>query len=140
MKKRKLLFLLVLLIIIITISYVVTNLSNKNKFNKEFNALLGLREELIIKIKNNEIQLDEYKFAKLPEEYKRVAKNGRVRVFVNDIENILIGFLYRPGFPDEDQYIFYTTNDDKFIKEQIGVSLIYNIEKITEDWYFVQYN
>lgn len=140
MKKRKLLFLLVLLIIIITISYVVTNLSNKNKFNKEFNALLGLREELIIKIKNNEIQLDEYKFAKLPEEYKRVAKNGRVRVFVNDIENTLIGFLYRPGFPDEDQYIFYTTNDDKFIKEQIGVSLIYNIEKITENWYFVQYN
>ena len=140
MKKRKLLFLLVLLIIIITISNVVTNLSNKNKFNKEFNALLGLREELIIKIKNNEIQLDEYKFAKLPEEYKRVAKNGRVRVFVNDIENTLIGFLYRPGFPDEDQYIFYTTNDDKFIKEQIGVSLIYNIEKITENWYFVQYN
>ena len=50
------------------------------------------------------------------------------------------GFLYKTGFPDEDQYIYYSNKDDKFIKEQIGESNIYNIKIIMDDWYFVQYN
>ena len=55
-------------------------------------------------------------------------------------EETLIGFLYKPGFPDEEQYIYYSNKDDKFIKDQIGESNIYNIELIINDWYFVQYN
>lgn len=113
---------------------------DKNKFNKDFNELLKLREEIIIKIKNNEIELDEYKFAKLPEEYNQIATNGKVRILMNTEEETLIGFLYKPGFPDEDQYIYYSNKDDKFIKEQIGESNVYSIEEIIDDWYFVQYN
>ena len=113
---------------------------DKNKFNKDFNELLNQRKELIIKIKNNEIELDEYKFAKLPEEYVQVAANSKVRVLMNTEEETLIGFLYKPGFPDEDQYIYYSNKDDKFIKEQIGENNVYSIEIIMDDWYFVQYN
>lgn len=113
---------------------------DKNKLKKEFNELLKPREELILKIKNNEIELDEYNFAKLPEEYNQVAANSKVRVLMNTEEETLIGFLYKTGFPDEEQYIYYSNQDDKFIKEQIGESNIYNIEIIMDDWYFVQYN
>ena len=96
--------------------------------------------ELRKKLKNNEIELDEYKFAKLPEEYVQVAANSKVRVLMNNEEETLIGFLYKPGFPDEDQYIYYSNQDDNFIKEQIGESNVYSIEIIMDDWYFVQYN
>lgn len=112
----------------------------KNKFNNDFESLVELREELITKIKNNEIELDEYKFAKLPEEYTQLATNGKVRVLMNTEEETLIGFLYRTGFPDEEQYIYYSNKDEKFIKEQIGEINVYNIEIIIDDWYFVQYN
>ena len=66
---------------------------DKNKFNKDFNELLKLREELIIKIKNNEIELDEYNYAKLPNEYVQVARNSKVWVLMNTEEETLIGFL-----------------------------------------------
>ena len=118
----------------------IMELVDKNKLKKEFNGLLNLREELILKIKNNQIELDEYNFAKLSEEYNQVAANSKVRVLMNTEEETLIGFLYKTGFPDEDQYIYYSNKDDKFIKEQIGESNIYNIEIIMDDWYFVQYN
>lgn len=118
----------------------IMELVDKNKLKKEFNELLKSREELILKIKNNEIELDEYNFAKIPEEYSQVATNSKVRVLINTEEETLIGFLYKAGFPDEEQYIYYSNQDDKFIKEQIGESNIYNIEIIIDDWYFVQYN
>jgi len=118
----------------------IMELVDKNKLKKEFNELLKPREELILKIKNNEIELDKYNFAKLPEEYSQVATNSKVMVLMNTEEETLIGFLYKAGFPDEDQYIYYSNKDDKFIKEQIGESNIYNIEIIMDDWYFVQYN
>ena len=136
----KLIIIIALFIIGLYILFAVMEHIDKNKLNKEFNKLLNQREKLIIKIRNNEIELDEYKFAKLSEEYKQVATNGRVRVLMNTEEETLIGFLYKPGFPDEDQYIYYSNKDDKFIKEQIGESNVYSIEEIIDDWYFVQYN
>ena len=84
--------------------------------------------------------MDENKYAKLQEEYGQVAANSKVRVLMNTEEEILIGFLYKPGFPDEDQYIYYSNKDDKFIKDQIGESNVYSVEIIMNDWYFVQYN
>lgn len=136
----KLIIIVAFFIVGIYVLFAVMEHIDKNKFNKEFDELLNSREELIIKIKNNEIELDEYKFAKLPEEYNQVATNGRVRILMNNEEETLIGFLYKSGFPDEDQYIYYSNKDTQFIKEQIGESNIYNIEKIIDDWYFVQYN
>ena len=136
----KLIIIIVFFIVGLYALFTVMEHIDKNKFNREFNELLKLREELIIKIKNNEIELDEYKYAKLPEEYAQVARNSKVRVLINTEEETLIGFLYKPGFSDEDQYIYYSNKDDKFVKEQIGESNVYSIEIIIDDWYFVQYN
>lgn len=140
--KRFVNFIIIITLIIggIYILFAVMEHINKNKFNDDFKSLLELREELIIKIRNNEIELDEYKFAKLPEEYDKVATNSKVRILINSEDATLIGFLYRAGFPDEEQYIYYSNKDDKFIKEQIGESNIYSIEMIIDDWYLVQYN
>lgn len=136
----KLIIIIALFIVGLYALFAVMEHVDKNKFNKEFNELLNKREELIVKIKNNEIELDENNFAKLPEEYNQVATNGRVRVLRNIDDEILIGFLYRAGFPDEEQYIYYSNKDAEFIKEQIGKNNVYNIKIIIDDWYYVQYN
>lgn len=136
----KLIIIIALFIVGLYALFAVMERIDKNKFNKEFNELLKLRKELIIKIKNNEIELDEYKFAKLPEEYEQVAINGKVRVLMNTEEETLIGFLYKSGFPDEEQYIYYSNKDAEFIREQIGESNVYSIEIVIDSWYFVQYN
>lgn len=136
----KLIIIIVFFIVVIYVLFAIMERIDKNIFNKEFDELLNLREELIMKIKDKEIELDEYKFAKLPEEYKQVATNGKIRVLINTEDETLIGFLYKSGFPDEDQYIYYSNKDSEFLKEQIGESNIYNIEIIIDDWYFVQYN
>lgn len=136
----KLILIIAFFIVGLHVLFAIMERIDKNKFNKEFNELLNLREELIIKIKNNEIEFDEYKFAKLSEEYEQVAANSKVSILMNTEEETLIGFLYKPGFPDEDQYIYYSNKDDKFIKEQIGESNVYSIEIIIDDWYFVRYN
>ncbi|MBQ9854454.1 MAG: hypothetical protein IJO57_05430 [Bacilli bacterium] len=136
----KLILIIAFFIVGLHVLFAIMERIDKNKFNKEFNELLNLRKELIIKIKNNEIEFDEYKFAKLSEEYEQVAANSKVSILMNTEEETLIGFLYKPGFPDEDQYIYYSNKDDKFIKEQIGKSNVYSIEIIIDDWYFVRYN
>ena len=136
----KLILIIAFFIVVLHVLFAIMERIDKNKFNKEFNELLNLREELIIKIKNNQIEFDEYKFAKLSEEYEQVAANSKVSILMNTEEETLIGFLYKPGFPDEDQYIYYSNKDYKFIKEQIGESNVYSIEIIIDDWYFVQYN
>ena len=136
----KLIIIIALFIVGLYALFAVMERIDKNKFNKEFNELLKLRKELIIKIKNNEIELDEYKFAKLPEEYEQVAINGKVRVLMNTEKETLIGFLYKSGFPDEEQYIYYSNKDAEFIREQIGESNVYSIQIVIDSWYFVQYN
>ena len=136
----KLIVIITLFIVGLYALFAIIEHIDKNKFNKEFNELLSQREKLILKIKNNEIEFDDYNFVKLPEEYKQVATNGRVRVLRNTEEETLIGFLYKSGFPDEEQYIYYSNKDTEFIKEELGENNVYDIEKIIVNWYFVQYN
>ena len=61
----KLILIIAFFIVGLHVLFAIMERIDKNKFNKEFNELLNLRKELIIKIKNNEIEFDEYKFAKL---------------------------------------------------------------------------
>ena len=52
----------------------------------------------------------------------------------------LVVFLYKSGFSDEDQWLYYSSEDEKLIENNVNKSLYNYIKKIKEHWYFVQYN
>lgn len=114
--------------------------SREIKLKNDFESKLNLREEIIEKIKNNEIEVDENGNAVITEEYYGISDNDYVHIFVCNNEETVIAFLYKSGFPDESQYIVYSSSDDKLIKKYVDKSLYSYIEKIENNWYFVQYN
>ena len=44
------------------------------------------------------------------------------------------------GFPDEEQYLYYSSADEKIIEKNLDKSLYNYIKEVKEHWYFVQYN
>ena len=114
--------------------------SQKRKLKDDFESTLELREEVINKIKSKEIKVDENGNSVITKEYYGVSDNNYVRIFVSNDEETVIAFLYESGFPDEAQYIVYSSNNDKLIKKYINESLYSYIEKIENNWYFIQYN
>lgn len=114
--------------------------SRERKLKNDFESKLNLREEIIEKIRNNEIEVDENGNAVITEEYYGISDNDYVHIFVCNNQETVIAFLYKSGFPDESQYIVYSSNDDKLIKKYVDKSLYSYIEKIENNWYFVQYN
>lgn len=114
--------------------------NRERKFKNDFESKLNLREEIIEKIRNNEIEVDENGNTVITEEYYGISDNDYVHIFVCNNEETVIAFLYKSGFPDESQYIVYSSNDDKLIKKHVDKSLYSYIEKIENNWYFVQYN
>ena len=62
-----------------------------------------------------------------------------IYVYLNEDNKILIAFLYKAGFPDEDQYLFYSSGGQELIEENLNKSLYESITKKDENWYFVQF-
>jgi len=136
---KKILFLLIIAYFI-AIGIFMFEKIQKRKLKNDFESSLELREEFINKIKSKEIKVDENGNAVITEEYYGISDNNYVHIFVNTDEETVIAFLYKSGFPDEAQYIVYSSSDDKLIKKYIASSLYSYIEKIEDNWYFAQYN
>ena len=136
---KKVLILLALAYFIV-IGIFIFDKNRERKLKNDFESKLNLREEIIEKIRNNEIEVDENGNAVITEEYHGISDNDYVHIFICNNEETVIAFLYKSGFPDESQYIVYSSNDDKLIKKHVDKSLYSYIEKIENNWYFVQYN
>ena len=119
--------------------FVIGNSKDKS-FKKDFESKRYLREELIEKIEKNEIEVDENNNAILNEKYHGIALHDDVNVFVCNEKEKVIEFYYDAGFPDEAQSVFYSSADDELIKKYVDKHLYAYIEKIEDNWYFVQYN
>jgi len=136
---KKVLILLMIAYFIVMGIFMVSK-KEENNFKNDFESKLNLRKEIIEKIKNKEIEIDENGNAVINEEYYGISDSNNVHIFVCNNEETVIAFLYESGFPDESQYIVYSSNDDKLIKKYIDSSLYSYIEKIEDNWYFAQYN
>ena len=140
--KRATISLVILLVIICLMPILIFVIGNSKDENlkKDFESKKYLREELIEQIASNEIKIDENNNVILIEKYFGIAEHDYVHVFVCDDEEKVIEFYYDAGFPDEAQSIFYSSKDDELIKKYVEEYLYAYIEKIEDNWYFVQYN
>ena len=131
---------LLVIICLMPISIFVIGNSKDKNFKKDFETKRYLREELIKEIETNKIKVDENKNAVLTEKYYGIALYDDVNVFVCNDKEKVIEFYYASGFPDEAQSIFYSSEGDELIKKYVDEHLYAYIEKIEDNWYFIQYN
>lgn len=111
----------------------------KEEFKIFFNEKLKLREELIDELKK-ENSINYNGVVILEDKYNEIAYNNKVSTAVCNQEECIVSFLYKPGFPDEAQYLVYTTKNEELIEEYIGKSNIGYIKIVEDNWYFVQCN
>ncbi len=110
------------------------------KLRIDFKKNLGRWNEVIKKIRENELQTLDEQFTSLPKDYFGLSVDNKVCCLINDNSRLLVAFLYKKGFPDEDQYLFYSSNGEALIKEKVDKDYYQYIEKIVDNWYFVQFN
>ena len=136
---KKILITLSVVALIFIGTYLLDYIKEKS-FIEEFNLKLKKREDVIEKIKSKTLSLDENNNVILSDDYSDIAVNNYIHIFVFNEKEKLLSFLYKPGFPDEDQYIFYTSNGIQLIQKYVAESMYCEIKKIKDNWYFVQYN
>lgn len=118
--------------------FIVYSSYRRYKFNQFLNSKEDLRIQLIEELKEGKINMDENYKLIISKKYDDVAKNNYVRSERCDKEKCVVAFLYSPGFPDEGQYLYYSSDGEKLIKKY-DKDLIDYIKKIKKSWYFVQY-
>ena len=137
---KGLIFVLLVSVIGLFIVWINTPTYKSNKFIKFLNSKEELRLELIDEIRNEKVDIDEYNHVIIANKYDGIAKNNNVYIEKCDEKECVVAFLYKPGFPDEDQYLYYSSGDEKLIEKKLDKSLYSYIKEIKEHWYFVQYN
>ena len=136
---RRVVKILFFIFLFVVITLIIDFIGDK-KFKNDFDSKLILREEVIEKIESKELKLYKNNKVILTEKYYNVAENNYVYVYVCNDKEKVISFLYKAGIPDEDQYIFYSSGNDDLIKKYVPKSYYSYIEKITDNWYMVQFN
>lgn len=136
---KGLIFVLLVFVIGLFIVWLITPVYKSNKFIKFLNSKEELRLELIDEIRNGKVDIDENNYV-ITNKYDGIAKNNNVNTLKCDEKECVVSFLYEPGFPDEDQYLYYSSEDEKIIKKNLDKSLYNYIKEVKEHWYFVQYN
>mgnify|MGYP003571265992 CR=1 FL=1 len=137
---KVLIFVLLVFVIGFFIVWMDTPAYESNKFIEFLNLKEELRLELIDEIRNGNVDIDENNYVIITDKYDGIAKNNNVYTLKCDEEECVVSFLYKPGFPDEDQYLYYSSKDEKLIEKNLDKSLYNYIKKVKEHWYFVQYN
>ena len=135
-----LIFLLLIFVIVLFIVWLTTSVYKSNKFIEFLNSKEELRLELIDKIRNGNVDIDENNYVIITNKYDGIAKNNRVYIKKCDEKECIVSFLYKSGFPDEEQYLYYSSEDEKLIEKYLDKSLYNYIKEVKDHWYFVQYN
>lgn len=133
-------FLIVASLIVLFIIHVSKPPYERKEFIEFLNSKEELRLQLIDDIKSGKTILDDNNYVVIEDKYDGVARNNSVYFEKCDEKECVVSFLYAPGFPDEDQYLFYSSEDEKLIEKNLDKSLYNYIKEVKEHWYFVQYN
>ena len=66
-----------------------------------------------------------------------VSCNGKIYVYINTDTETLVEFCISPGFPDGGTSLFYSSHNERFIKDNL-IS-VENIKKLNDNWYIVNF-
>lgn len=130
----------IIVVVPIIIVILFLTLLFRNNYKKDFDLKKEKLDEIVEKVKSNELQIDEKNMVILTDEYKGIVKYDYVDVYSLDDEKVLIEFYYRPGFPDDGQSFYYSSDGEGLLKEYLDESRYSRIEKLDDNWYFVQFN
>lgn len=95
------------------------------------------RLEIIEKVKNNEIEIDEYGNADLPKNLRKLSSDGEITVYQNDENGQVICFWIFRGMLSGSHQLMYSSNGEKLIRENETGHPITNIKKLKDNWYYV---
>lgn len=123
-------------IFILFISFFPTDIKREYKYESQTID----RQEIIELIKDGKLKEYSDNHILLPGEYKHLSESPYLYVPINYENELLVGFLFEAGFPDEDLWLIYSTGGEELIKENIDQSLYNNITKKDNNWYLVQFN
>ena len=98
------------------------------------------RLEVINMIKDNELKPDEIGNVTLPNKYKKLSTGGQVFVYKNSGKEQVIGFWVFRGILSASDLVIYSTGGNDLIESSIKGHPITNIEKLKDNWYYVETN
>lgn len=98
------------------------------------------RLEVINMIKDNELKPDEIGNVTLPNKYKKLSTSGQVFVYKNSGKEQVIGFRVFRGMLSGSNLVIYSTGGNDLIESSIKGHPITNIEKLKDNWYYVETN
>lgn len=96
------------------------------------------RLQIIEKVKNNEIEIDEYGNAELPKKLKKLSSGGEITIYKNDKEGQVICFWIFRGMLSGSHQLIYSTNGEKLIKENETGHPIISVKNLKDNWYYVK--
>lgn len=137
-KERKLINIISIIILLCSVLLFVFFPFRKIKTHYELNHFEKARLEIIDKIIYNELKPDDLGNVKLPKEYKKYSVSGKVTVYQNDKEGQVICFWIFRGMQSGSVQLMYSTGGEKLIKDNETGHSIVNIEKLKDNWYYVE--
>ena len=137
-KERKLINAISIIILLCSILLYAFFPFRKVKTNYELNSFEKARLEIIDKIIYNELKPDDFGNVKLPKEYKKYSMSGEVTIYQNDKEGQVICFWIFRGMQSGSVQLMYSTGGEKLIKDNENGHPIINIEKLKDNWYYVE--
>lgn len=96
------------------------------------------RLQIIEKVKNNEIEIDEYGNAELPKKLKKLSSDGEITIYKNDKEGQVICFWIFRGMLSGSHQLIYSSNGEKLIKENETGHPIISVKNLKDNWYYVK--
>lgn len=146
-EERPLLTILVIMLIAFVVSVGILLLTiflhdPKKDMMEDYEKHLAKRTELVDLVKTYQLEYDENGLITNLDkvELSGLAHNDKVYVKYNEEEKVIVEFVYRAGFPDEGQSIFYSSGGKKLLEEKIDKTLYAYIEEINDNWCIVQWN
>lgn len=89
-------------------------------------------------IKNNELKFDEIGNVTLPNKYKKLSTSGQVFIYQNSDKEQVIGFWVFRGVFSGSLEVIYSTGGENLIKSNDKGHSITKIEKLKDNWYYVE--
>ena len=137
-KERKLINVVSIIVLLCSVLLFFFFPFRKVKTNYELNSFEKARLEIIDKIIYNELKPDDFGNVKLPKEYKKYSMSGEVTIYQNDKEGQVICFWIFRGMQSGSVQLMYSTGGEKLIKDNENGHPIKKIEKLKDNWYYVE--
>ena len=111
-------------ILILTILLVLFFPFREVKFKLEFELYKDKREEIIMLLQNNKSNIDEFGQGILPNELDMVSEDGKIVVYNNDVDGILVGFWYFRGIGTSSELLMYSSLGESLIESNLENEII----------------